>query len=145
MLICAIGLVRRGRNNRNNEEEEESSEEEEEEESEEEESEEEAPTEQQAELTRAERRELKKKQKQKPQQKDGDEEEEDDDPLLANTNRAIGKKLNISDLSAPRELTRKERYAVSIHPSISYSMLYREAKAAKEAKEKYWKVLFLTL
>ena len=55
---------------------------------------------------------MKKKAKQKPQGKDGDEEEEEEDPILANPNRAIGKKMNISDLSAPRELSRKERYVV---------------------------------
>ena len=52
------------------------------------------------------------------------EEEEDDDPLLTNPNRTAGKRLAISDLSAPRELSRRER----------------EEKEKKEAKERYWKV-----
>jgi len=43
--------------------------------------------------------------------------------LMANPNH-ITKKLNISDLSAPRELTRRER----------------EQKEKKEAKERYWKL-----
>jgi len=79
----------------------------------------------QPELTRAERRDLKKKKVQAKQQ-DGvaEEDDEDDDPLLVNPNIAAGRKLNISDLSAPRELTRRER----------------EEKEKKEAKERYWKL-----
>ncbi|CAL1698151.1 unnamed protein product [Somion occarium] len=113
------------RRRRGEESDEHDSDEESEEESEEEESEEEggAPAQQQPELTRAERRELKKKAKSKAQE-NGEEEAEDEDPILANPNLNVGKKLNISDLSAPRELSRRER----------------EAKAAKDAKEKYWKL-----
>lgn len=55
---------------------------------------------------------MKKNKKQQP--KTGDEEEEEGvDPLLANPNRALGKKLNISDLDAPRELSRRERCAIT--------------------------------
>ncbi|KAH9984714.1 casein kinase substrate phosphoprotein PP28-domain-containing protein [Russula vinacea] len=50
-------------------------------------------------------------------------EDEDEDELIANPNR-VTKKLNISDLSAPRELTRRER----------------EQKEKKEAKDRYWKL-----
>jgi hypothetical protein len=59
------------------------------------------------ELTRAERRELKKKQA-AAATKAGEGEEGAEDDLIANPNR-VAKKLNISDLSAPRELTRRER------------------------------------
>jgi len=62
------------------------------------------------ELTRAERRELKKKQADESGNKAGEAKDGDDgDDLIANPNH-ITKKLNISDLSAPRELTRRERY-----------------------------------
>lgn len=95
------------------EEEEESSEEE----SEEEEAEDEAATSskapaKQAELTRTERRQQKKQKGAAKQQKDGedDDEDEDEDPVLANPNLNVGKKMTISDLSAPRQLSRRERY-----------------------------------
>ncbi|OCH90850.1 hypothetical protein OBBRIDRAFT_792858 [Obba rivulosa] len=98
------------------------------EESEEESEEEPAPgtsTTQQPELTRTERRELKKKKAQAKQQADAPKDEDDaDDDLLANPNIAVGKKMNIADLGAPRELTRRER----------------EEKEKKEAKERYWKL-----
>lgn len=83
-----------------------------EEDSEEEESEEEttaataAPT--QPEISRAERRQLKKQGKTGKQADDG--EDTDEDPIMANPNITVGKKMNISDLSAPRELSRRERY-----------------------------------
>ncbi|KAI9429019.1 casein kinase substrate phosphoprotein PP28-domain-containing protein, partial [Lactarius indigo] len=48
---------------------------------------------------------------------------DEDDELIANPNR-LTKKLNISDLSAPRELTRRER----------------EQKEKQEAKDRYWKL-----
>src|SRR6266702_2479751 len=57
------------------------------------------------ELSRAERRELKKKQGEQPATI---AEEDGEDELIANPNR-LTKKLNISDLAAPRELTRRER------------------------------------
>ncbi|KAI0248397.1 casein kinase substrate phosphoprotein PP28-domain-containing protein [Lactifluus subvellereus] len=97
------------------------SDEEEEEEGEEEEEEEEEgdSAREEPELTRAERRELKKKQAASAQE--GQQDEEDD--LIANPNR-VAKKLNISDLSAPRELTRRER----------------EQKEKQEAKDRYWKL-----
>lgn len=100
---------------------EEESEESEEEESEEESEEETAggSTQQQPELTRTERRELKKQGAQK-QKEQGEEEE---DPDLINPNH-VEKKLNISDLGAPRELTRRER----------------EQKEKQEAKDRYWKL-----
>ncbi|KAJ3775786.1 casein kinase substrate phosphoprotein PP28-domain-containing protein [Lentinula raphanica] len=109
-------------------EEEEDEEEEEEEESEEEE-EEEAEDSNKPELSRAERKELKKKQaaekvKQKQKQAGGgDQEDSEDDSDLINPNH-VKNKMNISDLSAPRELSRKER----------------EAKQKKEAQDKYWKL-----
>lgn len=63
---------------------------------------------------RTERREIKKKQATKAgEAKRGEGANEDDDgdseDLTANPNH-ITKKLNISDLSAPREPTRRERY-----------------------------------
>ncbi|KAF7326688.1 PP28 domain-containing protein [Mycena venus] len=102
---------------------EDDSDEEEEEESEEEESEEEAPAggSAQPELSRAERKELKKKQAAAKAAKAEDGEEEDED--LINPNH-VGKKLNISDLGAPRELSRRER----------------EQKEKQEAKDRYWKL-----
>ena len=98
------------------------------------------------ETTRAERRELKKKQAERanksgPNDGDGD----DPDDLIANPNH-VTKKLNISDLSAPRELTRRERYVTSvlfiltIPPFLTFFFLRREQKEKKEAKERYWKV-----
>ncbi|KAF8968811.1 casein kinase substrate phosphoprotein PP28-domain-containing protein [Flammula alnicola] len=104
-------------------EEEDSDEESGEEESEEEESEEESGEETKAgpELTRTERREMKKKQGDAKLKKG--EEEEEEDPDLINPNH-VQKKLNISDLNAPRELTRRER----------------EQKEKADAKERYWKL-----
>jgi len=60
------------------------------------------------ELTRTERREIKKKQAAE-KEKAGEGGGGDEDDLTANPNH-VTKKLNISDLSAPRELTRRERY-----------------------------------
>jgi hypothetical protein len=58
-------------------------------------------------VSRAERRELKKRGK--ATKKEADEEDVDgEDPLLANPNRSMGQ-MKISDLNAPRELTRRER------------------------------------
>ena len=57
------------------------------------------------ELTRAERRELKKAQAAKKQ------EAEEEDPDLINPNH-VEKKLTISDLAAPKELSRRERSVV---------------------------------
>ncbi|KAG6857021.1 hypothetical protein H0H87_010693 [Tephrocybe sp. NHM501043] len=118
---------RRGpRNNGDDEDEDDDSDEEEESEEEEEASEEEAegtpaagkaPTE---ELSRAERRDLKKKQA-AAKQKAAEDEEEDED--LINPNH-VEKKLNISDLGAPRQLSRRER----------------EEKEKQDAKERYWKL-----
>ncbi|KAF5376066.1 hypothetical protein D9615_007687 [Tricholomella constricta] len=120
---------RRGpRNNNDNVDEDGSEEDSEEEESEEEggDSEEEDESEGEGaaapaqELSRAERKELKKKQAaQKLQQKAGEDEDED----LINPNH-VEKKLNISDLGAPRELSRRER----------------EQKEKADAKERYWKL-----
>lgn len=136
-------------------------EEEEEEESEEEESEEEAAAAatsskpaaaKSVEATRAERRQLKKqkggaKQKGKKQggdDEDDDEEEEDEDPILANPNLNVGKRMNLSDLSAPRELTRRERYVEILCARLVlygiYCGLVREEKEKKDAQERYWKV-----
>ena len=91
---------------------EEEEEEEEEEESEEEEEEDIGPSKPaQPELTRAERREMKKKKAQAKQgqgEAKGDDEENEEDEGLVNLNR-VTKKMNISDLGAPRELSRRER------------------------------------
>ncbi|KAG8723187.1 hypothetical protein FRC12_019723 [Ceratobasidium sp. 428] len=112
------------------EEEEEEEEEDEEEEEEEEEEEGEPASSAQPELSRAERKALKKKQGAKQKGgigtiKEGESgEESQDDSDLVNPNHVAMKNLSISDISAPRELTRRER----------------EAKEAKEAKEKYWKL-----
>ncbi|KAI1789663.1 casein kinase substrate phosphoprotein PP28-domain-containing protein [Ganoderma leucocontextum] len=59
-------------------------------------------------------------------QANGEEEDvgEDGEPVLVNPNHSAGKRMNLSDLSAPRELSRKER----------------EEKEKKEAKERYWKL-----
>jgi len=62
-----------------------------------------------SELTRTERRELKKQAGEKANKATDGDVEGDDDDLIANPNH-VTKKLNISDLSAPRELTRRERY-----------------------------------
>ncbi|KAG8735281.1 hypothetical protein FRC10_010771 [Ceratobasidium sp. 414] len=110
---------------------EEEEEEEEEEETEEEDEEEAASSSAQPELSRAERKALKKKQGTKQKggaigtiKEAGSGEESQDDSDLINPNHVRMKNLSISDISAPRELTRRER----------------EAKEAKEAKEKYWKL-----
>ena len=52
----------------------------------------------------------KKKQPTKTGSNDEEDEEDKEDPLLANPNRTMGKKLNIADLDAPRELSRREKY-----------------------------------
>jgi hypothetical protein len=71
-------------------------------------------------LTRAERRELKKNQAAEKANKAGEDEDGGggggEDDLTANPNH-LAKKLNISDLSAPRELTRRERYVPVSHAS----------------------------
>jgi hypothetical protein len=72
----------------------------------------------QPELSRAERRELKKKQAAEQAAKLAPGGEDDD--LLVNPNR-VTKKLNISDLSAPRELTRRERCVPLPSRSLQYS------------------------
>lgn len=101
---------------------------------------------QEPELTRAERKALKKqqgnKEKAKQKKKDGgdeDDEESEDDSDLVNPNREM-KRLNISDLSSPRQLSRKERSGVL--PLYPHSCLTfpREAKEKQEAKDRYWKV-----
>lgn len=104
----------------------------------------------QAELSRAERKEMKKKKAQAAQAKkqansDGEdeEEEEDEDPVLVNPNHSVGKRMNLADLGAPRELSRKEKLVPHcndlplIHDHLCYT---REEKEKKEAKERYWKV-----
>ncbi|KAJ7607376.1 casein kinase substrate phosphoprotein PP28-domain-containing protein [Roridomyces roridus] len=94
----------------------------EEEEEEEESGEEEGEGEDKPELSRAERKELKKKQA-AAKQKAVDEDGEDEDDDLINPNH-VTKKMNISDLSAPKELSRRER----------------EQKEKAEAKDRYWKL-----
>ncbi|KAF9450725.1 hypothetical protein P691DRAFT_797704 [Macrolepiota fuliginosa MF-IS2] len=108
----------RGKNEDDSEEEEESEEGSEESE----ESEEEESGEGKSELTRAQRREMKKKQGVKQPQQDG-EDEDDEDADLINPNH-VQKKMTISDLNEPRQMTRRER----------------EQKEKKEAEEKYWKL-----
>ncbi|CAE6459163.1 unnamed protein product [Rhizoctonia solani] len=109
----------------------ESGEEEEDEDDEEEESDGAGPSElAQPEMTRAERKALKKQQgtKQKGKGigtiKEGSEEGSEDDSDLINPNRVPMKNLSISDVGAPRELSRRER----------------EAKEKKEAEDRYWKL-----
>ncbi|KAF8990127.1 hypothetical protein BDZ89DRAFT_1173688 [Hymenopellis radicata] len=116
----AVSAARRRAENEENSDDDDEEEEEEEEESEEEEEEDKDGD--KPELTRTERKELKKKQAaEKQKAKALDEEEEDED--LINPNH-VQKKLNISDLGAPRELSRRER----------------EAKEKKEAQDRYWKM-----
>lgn len=61
--------------------------------------------------------------------------------MLANPNIAVGKRLNISDLSAPRELSRRERYVPSRFLN-KHVLIHAdsEEKEKKDAKERYWKV-----
>lgn len=59
-------------------------------------------------MSRADRKALKKQGKKKEVEEDNDE-EDGEDPLLANPNRTVGR-MKISDLAAPREMTRKERW-----------------------------------
>lgn len=94
----------RGENDGSGSEEDDDDDEEESEEEEEEESEEEGEGKgnDEPELTRAERKELKKKQAAQKQA------EQEEDPDLINPNH-VEKKLNISDLGAAREPTRRER------------------------------------
>lgn len=92
------------------ESEEDDSEEEEEEEEEEvgeEESDKEKP-----ELTRAQRKELKKQAQVKQAVKEQADEDEEDE-LMINPNR-VQKNLTISDLNEPRQLSRRERYALFV-------------------------------
>ncbi|CAE6512662.1 unnamed protein product [Rhizoctonia solani] len=131
----ASGTDRRANRRKKQEEEgddddEEESEEEEEEE-EEEESDDAGPSgSAQPEMTRAERKALKKQQgaKQKGKGigtiKEGSGEESEDDSDLVNPNHVPMKNLSISDVGAPRELSRRER----------------EAKEKKEKEQKYWKL-----
>ena len=140
---------RRNTQNNDEDEDEDSDEEEEEEDDEDDEEEEPSSVPGQPELSRAERRELKKKQTEAANKADGEgaDGDGDEDDLIANPNR-ITKKLNISDLSAPRELTRRERYVPVHQCSVSsirshYAFLFfvcREQKEKKEAKDRYWKV-----
>ncbi|KAI0028735.1 casein kinase substrate phosphoprotein PP28-domain-containing protein [Vararia minispora EC-137] len=91
------------------------------------------PTTSQPEITRQERKELKRKQAQEKvrakqpastlEEEEEEEDDEDEDEMLVNPNRIV-KKMNISDLNEPRQLSRRER----------------EAKEKKEAQEKYWKL-----
>ena len=69
-----------------------------------------------------------KKQKKQAAQKKGDDDEEEDsdqDPLFANPNTAVGKKMNISDLSAPRQLSRRERHVLINCATLSLIELER--------------------
>ncbi|RDB23881.1 heat- and acid-stable phosphoprotein [Hypsizygus marmoreus] len=123
------GTIYNRRGPRKNDDDDEASEEESEEEedsSEEDESEDEAAPgvggskAPEPELSRVERRELKKKQ---AAQKQAALAEDDEDADLINPNR-VERKLNISDLGAPRELSRRER----------------EQKEKADAKDRYWKL-----
>jgi hypothetical protein len=135
------------RNKDNDDDDDDDDDEEEEEESEEEESEEEpAPTAsasapKKAELTREERRAQKKQAKTKAT--GTIEEEEDEDPLLANPNHSGMKMLKLSEVSAPRELSRRERYVSFLCYLESHQtseLGYREEKEKKEAKERFHKL-----
>ncbi|KAG9217871.1 hypothetical protein CCMSSC00406_0005241 [Pleurotus cornucopiae] len=122
---------------KDSDDEDEESEEEEEESSEEEEEGAEG-TSNQPELTRAERKALKKKEAEQKQQQAA---LNDEDADLINPNH-VTKKMNISDLSAPRELTRRERQVDSC--DVSHRRLLkgyrREQKEKKEAQDRYWKL-----
>jgi hypothetical protein len=85
----------------------------------------------QPELSRAERRELKKKQAAEQSVKaEGDGE----DDLAANPNR-LTKKLNISDLAAPRELTRRERCLPSlVNNSHTYIFVLGSRRKSKKLR-----------
>jgi hypothetical protein len=61
-------------------------------------------------LSRQERKALKKKQGAEKAKQSIEEDSEEEDDLLVNPNRAA-KKMNISTLEEPRELTRRERSA----------------------------------
>ncbi|KAH8829349.1 casein kinase substrate phosphoprotein PP28-domain-containing protein [Flagelloscypha sp. PMI_526] len=74
----------------------------------------------QPEMSRAERKAMKKKQ---DVEKTAGEDEEEEDPDLINPNH-VQKKMNIKDLNAPRELSRRER----------------EQKEKKDAQDRYWKL-----
>ena len=157
MFFFSSRTPRRGVQDDDSDEDEEDEEEEEEEEEEDDEGEDSAvPGE--TEVSRAERRELKKKQAAERAGKDKQDEDggKDEDDLISNPNH-VTKKLNISDLSAPRELTRKERYvphallfrlcqflpSYSLHPPpffFVYVCVYSEQKEKQEAKDRYWKV-----
>ncbi|CAE7231373.1 unnamed protein product [Rhizoctonia solani] len=121
----ASGTDRRASRRKKQEEEGDDDEEDEEEEEEEEE----GPNEAQPELSRAERKALKKQQGAKGKGKgigtikEGSEDSEDDSDLI-NPNHVQMKNLSISDVGAPRELSRRER----------------EAKEKKEAQDRYWKL-----
>ncbi|KAJ6463494.1 casein kinase substrate phosphoprotein PP28-domain-containing protein [Mycena sanguinolenta] len=122
----AVSTDKRWASRDKNDDDDDSDDESEEEESEEEESEEEtaaggSSAQAEPELSRTERRELKKKQAAAKQAKGAEADEEDED--LINPNH-VGKKLNISDIGAPRELSRRER----------------EQKEKQEAKDRYWKL-----
>ncbi|KAJ7058008.1 casein kinase substrate phosphoprotein PP28-domain-containing protein [Mycena amicta] len=117
----AVSVDRQRRRGKDDEDDEDDSDEEEESE-EESSSEEESEGEEKPELTRTERREMKKKQAQAKQKADGDPSDPEDADLI-NPNH-VTKKMNISDLGAPRELTRRER----------------EQKEKQEAKDRYWKL-----
>ncbi|KAF8259724.1 casein kinase substrate phosphoprotein PP28-domain-containing protein [Lactarius quietus] len=78
------------------------------------------------ELSRVERRELKKKQAAEQAAK-AEGEDGDEDDLLVNPNR-VTKKLNISDLSAPRELTRRERCSTRARAHVRCFQLHLEGK-----------------
>ncbi|KAF8841055.1 hypothetical protein BDN67DRAFT_989992 [Paxillus ammoniavirescens] len=123
--VSRARLSRRDNDDDDNDDDDSDVQEEEEEEEEEsgEEEEEGATASGQPELTRIERRELKKKQAAEKQAQKNPADENEEDADLINPNH-VEKKLNISDLSAPRELTRKER----------------EAKQKQEAEKHYWKL-----
>ncbi|PPQ79329.1 hypothetical protein CVT25_002559 [Psilocybe cyanescens] len=103
--------------------EEESSEEEEEESSEEETTAAATSAQPAQEISRTERREMKKKEAAEKLKQKEDGAGGDNDEDLVNPNH-VQKKLNISDLNEPRQLTRRER----------------EQKEKADAKERYWKL-----
>ncbi|KAL5638842.1 hypothetical protein ACGC1H_003259 [Rhizoctonia solani] len=131
----ASGTDRRANRRKKQEEEdddddEEDDDEEGEEDEEEEEDDDAGPSESQPELSRAERKALKKQQGSKQKGKgigtikEGSGEDSEDDSDLINPNHVQMKNLSISDVGAPRELSRRER----------------EAKEKKEAEQRYWKL-----
>ncbi|THH04501.1 hypothetical protein EW146_g10162 [Bondarzewia mesenterica] len=134
----AVSMDRR-RRDKDEDSEDDSEEKEEEEESEDEDDGPSSGLHNESELSRLERKELKRKQAALKSAEDGEEEEEEDE-LLVNPNR-VTKKMTISELNEPRQLTRRERFIFSGKSVfLGTDRLTREVKEKQEAKDRYWKL-----